>query len=137
MQRKFFRKFFRLFIVFFWRYVVNPLSYSISGMRFMRHERPFRMELVCGIIVLPVCFWIFGWGWELLLLTVDFFILLIAECLNTAIESVVDFSAQSRRFPLAKKAKDTASAAVYIALCNAIVSATFLLSFRLFGTHLK
>jgi diacylglycerol kinase len=101
-------------------------------MRFMRHERPFRVELVCGIVVLPICFWIFGWGWELLLLTVDFFILLIAECLNTAIESVVNFSAQSRRFPLAKKAKDTASAAVYIALCNAIVSAFFMLSFRIF-----
>ena len=35
-------------------------------------------------------------------------VLLCAECLNTAIESIVDFAAQNKRFALAKKAKDTA-----------------------------
>jgi diacylglycerol kinase len=68
---------------------------------------------------------------ELLLLTIDFLVLLLAECLNTAIESVVDFVACNKRFPLAKKAKDTASAAVYIALWNVIVSAVFIVTFRL------
>jgi diacylglycerol kinase len=98
----------------------------------MRHERPFRVELVCGVIVLPICFVIFGWTWELLLLLVDFFILLIAECLNTAIESVVNFAAQNKKFPLAKKAKDTASAAVYVALWNIVVSAIFIITSRWF-----
>ncbi|MDR1595864.1 MAG: diacylglycerol kinase [Puniceicoccales bacterium] len=128
VQRKIHRKILRLSIIFLWRYIVNPLSYSISGMRFMRHERPFRVELVCGIIILPICLWVFGWTWKFLLLIVDFFALLIAECLNTAIESIVDFAAQNKKFPLAKKAKDTASAAVYIALWNIIVCAVFVLT---------
>ncbi|MDR2436407.1 MAG: diacylglycerol kinase [Puniceicoccales bacterium] len=112
------------------RYVINPLSYSISGMNFMRHERPFRTEFVCGIIIWPICFLIFGWGWKLLLLTVDFFVLLLAECLNTAIEAAVDLASDRKRHALAKKAKDTASAAVYIALWNIIVSAIFILTFK-------
>jgi diacylglycerol kinase len=133
MQRKIFKKLFRLFVIFFWRYIVNPLSCSISGVRFMRHERPFRVEFVCGIIIWPICLLLLGWGMELLLLTIDFFVLLIAECLNTAIESVVDFVACNKRFPLAKKAKDTASAAVYIALWNVIISTIFIVTFRWVG----
>ncbi|MDR0693656.1 MAG: diacylglycerol kinase [Puniceicoccales bacterium] len=130
MQRKISRRLFRLCVIFLWRYIVNPLSYSISGMRFMRHERPFRVELVCGIVILPICFWFLGWSWKFFLLVVDFFILLIAECLNTAVESVVNFSSQNKKFPLAKKAKDTASAAVYIALCNIVVSAIFIITVK-------
>ena len=42
--------------------------------------------------------------------------------------SVYDFAAKNKRFPLAKKSKDTASAAVYIALCNIVVSFIFLLT---------
>lgn len=97
-------------------------------MNFMRHERPFRVELVCGIVIWPICLLIFGWHWKLLLMTIDFMVLLCAECLNTAIESIVDFAAQNKRFVLAKKAKDTASATVYIALCNIIITAVFLLT---------
>ncbi|MDR0595294.1 MAG: diacylglycerol kinase [Puniceicoccales bacterium] len=111
-------------------YVINPLSYSLSGMNFMRHERPFQTEFLCGVIIWPICFLIFGWGWKLLLLTVDFFVLLIAECLNTAIEAVVDLTTDRKRHILAKKAKDTASAAVHIALWNIAISALFILTFK-------
>jgi diacylglycerol kinase (ATP) len=110
--------------------VINPLSYSISGMNFMRHERPFQIEFVCGVTIWPICLLIFGWSWQLLLLTTDFFVLLLAECLNTAIESVVDLAIDRRRHALAKKAKDTASAAVHIALWNILISAIFILTFK-------
>ncbi|MDR1433429.1 MAG: diacylglycerol kinase [Puniceicoccales bacterium] len=129
-QRKICRKLLKMSIILALRYVINPLSYSISGIRFMRHERPFRVELVCGIVVLPVCFWFFGWSWKLWLLVLNFFVLLIAECLNTAIESVVNLSAQNKKLPLAKKAKDTASAAVYIALWNIAIFGIFMLTLR-------
>lgn len=112
------------------RYLVNPLSYSISGMNFMRHERPFKVEFVCGVVIWPICFVLFGWGWKLLLLTVNFFILLLTECLNTAIEAVVDLTVDKKRSYLAKKAKDTSSAAVYIALWNIMISALFVLTFK-------
>jgi diacylglycerol kinase (ATP) len=118
------------FLVKLRQYLINPLSYSISGMNFMRHERPFRVEFVCGVIIWPICFCLFGWGWKLLLLTVDFFVLLLAECLNTAVEATVDLVVDKSRHALAKKAKDTASAAVHIALWNIIVSALFILTFK-------
>jgi diacylglycerol kinase len=112
------------------RCLINPLSYSISGMNFMRHERPFQIDFVCGVVIGPLCFLILGWGWRLLLLTADFFILLVAECLNTAIESVVDLTIDRKRHALAKKAKDTASAAVHIALWNILISVIFILTFK-------
>ncbi|MDR3274090.1 MAG: diacylglycerol kinase [Puniceicoccales bacterium] len=112
------------------RYIINPLSYSLSGMNFMRHERPFQTEFLCGVVIWPICFLIFGWGWKLLILTVDFFVLLLAECLNTAIEAAVDLMIDKKRHRLAKKAKDTASAAVHIALWNIIISALFILTFK-------
>jgi diacylglycerol kinase (ATP) len=112
------------------RGIINPLSYSISGMNFMRHERPFRIEFVCGLVIWPICFAVFGWNWKLLLLTIDFFVLLLTECLNTAIESVVDLTIDRQRHALAKKAKDTASAAVHIALWNILISAIFILTFK-------
>jgi diacylglycerol kinase len=54
----------------------------------------------------------------------------MVECLNTAIESIVNFTSPNKKLPLAKKAKDTASAAVYIAIWNAIVSALFIITFK-------
>jgi diacylglycerol kinase len=57
-------------------------------------------------------------------------VLLLAECLNTAIEAAVDLMIDKKRHRLAKKAKDTASAAVHIALWNIIISALFILTFK-------
>jgi diacylglycerol kinase len=67
---------------------------------------------------------------KLLILTVDFFALLLAECLNTAIEVAVDLIIDKKRHMLAKKAKDTAGPAVHIGLWNIIISALFILTFK-------
>ena len=53
--KRFFHKLWKIIIVTFWRYVINPISYSISGMRFMRQEREYSVELVCGILAWPFC----------------------------------------------------------------------------------
>jgi diacylglycerol kinase len=42
----------------------------------------------------------------------------------------VDFVAKNKKFPLAKKAKDTASAAVYMAIWNIILSLLFIVLLR-------
>ena len=78
--KRFFRKLWKVIIVTFWRYVVNPVSYSISGMRFMKHERAYRVELVCGILAWPVCCYFFGFTWKLMVVTIEFMILLLTEC---------------------------------------------------------
>ena len=110
---------------FFKEYILNPLSYSISGMDFMRHERSFRVELFCGVVAWPIYFMVLGLSWKLVVITSCYFILLLTECLNTAIESVVDLYTEEHHV-LAKRAKDTASAAVYIALSNIVVVTLFL-----------
>lgn len=109
----------------FKEYILNPLSYSISGMNFMRHERAFRVELFCGVIAWPIYFMILGLSWKLVVITSCYFLLLLTECLNTAVESVVDLYTEEHHV-LAKRAKDTASAAVYIALSNIVVTTLFL-----------
>ena len=38
--------------------------------------------------------------------------LFLMECLNTAIEAIVDYVAENKKFYLAKKSKDIASVAV-------------------------
>jgi diacylglycerol kinase len=56
-----------------------------------------------------------------LLLTLAWLGLLVVEILNTAIEAVVDL-ASPERHPLAKQAKDLASAAVTIAIVANILA---------------
>jgi diacylglycerol kinase len=60
-------------------------------------------------------------------MTIDFGRLLSGEWLNARVEFIMNFASQNRPFSLAKKAKDTAGAAVYIAICDIIISTIFIL----------
>ncbi|MDR0590763.1 MAG: diacylglycerol kinase [Puniceicoccales bacterium] len=101
----------------FQRYVWNPLKCVLSGIRFAYRDRSFRLEVLLGVIFFPF-FALKFWGTlQLLLLSVGYFIILIAETINCAIEKAVDFTSRDIH-PLAKQAKDTASAAVLLALLN-------------------
>ena len=53
-----------------------------------------------------------------MVVTIEFILLLLTECLNTAIEGLVDYVAKNKKFYLAKKSKDIASVAVSIAPFN-------------------
>ena len=53
-----------------------------------------------------------------MVVTIEFMLLLLTECLNTAIEVVVDYVAKNKKFYLAKKSKDIASVSVSIAMFN-------------------
>ena len=53
-----------------------------------------------------------------MVVTIEFMLLLLSECLNTSIEAIVDYVAKNKKFYLAKKSKDIASVAVSIALLN-------------------
>lgn len=92
-------------------------GYSISGIRAMLHETAFRHELICGVLELPLA-WLLpglGLGWRvgisLLWLTMP-----AMEMVNTAIEAVVDLVSPEYH-PLAGKAKDLGSAAVFCTIC--------------------
>lgn len=103
------------------RRVFNALSYSWSGLHAAyRHERAFRQELWLALPMVAVaCFLrVDGIGKALLIGSV--LLVLIVELLNSAIEATVD-RVSLEVHPLAQRAKDIGSAAVFLALVNVVV----------------
>lgn len=103
-------------------HLIDAFKYSCDGFYAMRNETAFRIELLLGVIVLPLAWLLPGMGlvWRVML-TLAWLALPTLEIVNTAIESVVDLVSPERH-PLAKKAKDCGSAAVFCAgVANGIV----------------
>lgn len=97
--------------------IKNALFYSLSGIKFLLKERAFKQELVCGLLLafielfrntsIPMLLYLFS----------SYILILLAEALNSAIETVVDrISLQNHE--LSKKAKDIGSAVVFIAMLH-------------------
>jgi diacylglycerol kinase (ATP) len=90
-------------------------QYSMAGLRLAWDEPAFRQEAVVTVIAIPVACWL-GRNWiEVVLLLGVLMLLMIVELLNTGIESCIDRIGPERH-PLSKRAKDLASAAVFLAL---------------------
>lgn len=93
----------------------HALGYSVDGLSAALRESAFRQELVLLIAGLPLALWI-GQGWvERSMLIATLVLILVVELLNTGIEAAIDRFGPVRH-PLAKKAKDTGSAAVLLSL---------------------
>ena len=94
--------------------------YSIQGLKAAwQHESAFRQELIIGLILLPVSFWIAKSWVEVAVLMGVCFLVLIVELLNSAIEAVVDRVGHEHH-DLAGQAKDMGSAAVMLSLIMAV-----------------
>jgi len=99
------------------RHLVRSCGYSYNGFREAFKEAAFRQELACGLILLPLA-WILPAGVFIsAFLNICWFFLLTTEILNTAVEAVVDMASPGFH-PLAKRAKDLASAAVTCAIVS-------------------
>jgi diacylglycerol kinase (ATP) len=95
--------------------VLSAFGYSMSGLKSGWHEPAFRQEALLAVVLLPAAWWL-GQSWaEVVLLVALTVAVLVVELLNTAVESVVDM-ASPEWHALAKRAKDTASAAVLLSL---------------------
>jgi len=79
-------------------------------------ERAFRWEVFLGVGIAPILMMVQAPRLEKLLVVFSFFLVLITELLNTAIEKAND-AITSTSSPLVKFSKDAASAAVLLALC--------------------
>jgi diacylglycerol kinase len=99
------------------RYVFSPLKYSFMGLKYALRDRSFRFEILLGLIFFPFLIVYFRHTLELLLLSLGYWIILTAEAINCSIEKVVDLLSPNIH-PLAKQAKDIASAAVLLAVFN-------------------
>lgn len=96
--------------------LVRATGYSIEGLATAyRGESAFRQEFWAAVVLLPLAFWV-GRGWvEVALLAGSVLLVLIVELLNSGIEATVD-RVSFELHDLSKRAKDLASAAVFLSL---------------------
>ncbi len=102
-----------------WRRVCNACGYTADGLAAaFRHEAAFRQEVAAAMVLIPAALLSPASAVGKALMIAAVMLVLIVELLNSAIESVVD-RVSPERHPLAKRAKDIASAAVFLSLVNA------------------
>ncbi|BBO59748.1 diacylglycerol kinase [Mycoavidus sp. B2-EB] len=95
----------------------HALRYSLCGMRdALMQERAFRQEMMLALILIPLAVVLPVTMVERLMLIASILWVLSLELLNSAVEAAID-RISLEPHPLAKQAKDFASAAVFIALC--------------------
>ena len=110
------------------RRVWNAFHYSRAGLQAAyRHEDAFRQEALLALLLIPLAIWLGEGAVERALLIGCVLLVLIVELINSAIEATVDRISLDRH-PLAKRAKDIGSAAVMIALLNAVLVWALVLS---------
>lgn len=86
----------------------------------LKYEEAFRLELMACIVLLPLALWLGNTGVERALLTGSLLLVLLVELLNSGLEAVVD-RIGIEQHALSGRAKDLGSAAVFIALLNALL----------------
>lgn len=96
--------------------VIRATGYSISGLKTAyRGESAFRQEFWLAVVLCPAAFWL-GRTWvEIALLAGTVLNVLIVELLNSGIEAAID-RVSFEWHDLSKRAKDLASAAVFLSL---------------------
>ncbi len=96
--------------------IANATRYSMQGlMHAMRHEAAFRQELLFAVPAIVVALLLPVARIEKIVLVASIVLVLIVELLNSAVEAVVD-RVSLERHPLAGRAKDLGSAAVFLSI---------------------
>ena len=94
---------------------------ALQGLRAAwRHEDAFRQEVLVAAIAIPVALLLPASPLGKVMMIASILLVLIVELLNSALESAVDHTSLEQH-PLAKRAKDIASAAVFLSIVNALV----------------
>lgn len=102
-------------------HVWHATQAALNGLReAWRHEDAFRQEVWVAAIALPLAFWLPADKTDRLLMAASILLVLMLELVNSAIEAAVDHTSLEIH-PLARRAKDTASAAVLLAILNAVL----------------
>jgi diacylglycerol kinase (ATP) len=96
--------------------VLRATGYSIAGLKTAyAGESAFRQEVWLALFMLPMSFWL-GRHWtETALLAGSVWLVLIVELLNSSLEATVD-RVSFELHDLSRRAKDIASAAVFMSL---------------------
>lgn len=116
---------------------VVSLGYALAGWWYMlRRQKNTRLQSVASIVVMGVALWLQISFLELAVIILTITIVWMAEFINAAVEAVVDLTT-SDFHPMAKVAKDVASAAVLLGVVASVLIGLLLLGppliERLFG----
>ena len=100
--------------------LINAFGYSVDGFKAaFKNEDAFRQELFLAAVLVPLGLYLGKSFLEKALLVSVVLLVLIVELFNSAIEAAVDHTSIDVH-PLAKRAKDIASASVIVALAIVI-----------------
>jgi diacylglycerol kinase (ATP) len=114
------------------RRLIRAAGYSLQGLAAtFRHETAFRQEVALTVMLVPLALWLGKTGLEQALLIAVWMLVLLFELINSAIEAVVD-RIGSEQHVLSGRAKDIGSAAVLVAIINAVIVWLLVLQDRIF-----
>jgi diacylglycerol kinase (ATP) len=98
------------------RRILNAFGFSMAGFReCFRHEEAFRQEVFVLALLVPLGFWLGQDPIERAMLVGSLLIVPIVELLNSAVEANVD-RVGLEKHELSRRAKDIASAAVFLSI---------------------
>ncbi len=107
--------------------LIKAFVYSFQGLKAtFKNEAAFRQEFCLSLVLIPLGFWLGDTGTDRALLIGSLMLVMIVELINSGIEAVVD-RVSGERHELSGRAKDVGSAAVLIALLNALAVWTLIL----------
>jgi diacylglycerol kinase (ATP) len=93
---------------------------ALQGLRAaFEHEVAFRQEVYIAAIAIPAALLLPASSLGKVLMIASILLVLIVELINSAIEAAVDHTSLEQD-PLAKRAKDIASTAVFLSIVNAL-----------------
>lgn len=100
-------------------HVWRATGIALQGLRdAVAHEDAFRQELLVAAIAIPVALFSHAGAVGKALLVSSIILVLVVELINSALEAAVDHTSVADH-PLARRAKDIASAAVFMSIVNA------------------
>ncbi len=101
--------------------LIRAGGYSIAGLKAaFDNEAAFRLETWLFWILAPLGLWLGDNALERALLVGSLFLVLIVEVINSSIEAAID-RIGTEHHTLSGRAKDMGSAAVFLALINAVL----------------
>ena len=104
-----------------WRRVIKAFGYSMKGLKACYElEEAFRQEIAVLIPMVPLGLWLGDTPVERAMLVGSLLLVPVVELLNSAIETNVDRVGLERN-DLSERAKDIASAAVFMSIAFAVV----------------
>lgn len=101
--------------------IVASFNNAINGIiESINTERNLKVHIIIGILVLALSFILNFTRVELILISITIVLVIVAELINTAIETLTDLACDGKYNELAKKTKDISAGAVLVMALNSV-----------------